>query len=267
MEENQIRITAWHEAAHAVCGKSLGYTIARVSIEPSIDRIGYCGADPHLSGLASAVWYLSGPCAEAKYRESIGLATDYRGSEKDFDDTHRVLSALVPNLPRATLFDAPIFRTAWDDAMKLVSGLAAEIDQFADVLLEHKILVGSALQAALGGRPVKSITERREELDKIAVNLKRTRRPVSPMRASASPIFNMPLGHGFPQDLMRRHGIKIMSMAERLEILSEHDRIMGPAGARRIAAKPAAKRNLAGVRARAKRQMNELNKRHASDRP
>ena len=110
MELNQIEITAWHEAGHAICGQSLGYDVARVSIEPSVDRIGFCGADPHPSGLAAAVWYLSGPCAEAKYRESIGLATDYQGSESDFDNVHKVLLALAPDLPRTTLFDAPIFR-------------------------------------------------------------------------------------------------------------------------------------------------------------
>jgi len=258
--DNDLRITAWHEAGHAICGQSLGYVIARVSIEPTIDNIGFCGGSRHLSGLAASLWYLSGPVSESKFRQSIGLSDDYRGSEKDFHDTHR---ALVPNLPRATLFDTPIFKTVWDDCEGLVGGLWNEIERFAGVLLKCKTLVGSDLKDALAGRPIRSIDDRREELAKIAANLKRKRRPASPMRASSSPIFNKPIGHCFPGDVLARHGVKIRSTTEMQAIVNENQRLMGSAVAKRTVPKPVANRNLAGVRARAKRQMLELNARHA----
>jgi len=262
--DNDLRITAAHEAGHAICGQSLGYVIARVSIEPEIDRIGFCGAAPHLSDLASAIWYMSGPYADAKFRQLLGMKVDWRGSEKDFDDCHRVLNRLVPDLPRATLFDAPLFRTAWDDTVRLVDSLWPEIERFAGVLLKCKTLVGSQLQDALAGRRVKPTAERREELNAIAADLKRTRRPVSPMRDNVSAMFGVPIGHCFKDDVMRRYGVTIMSLEEREKILAEFDRIMGPSVAKRTVPKPAAKRNLAGVRAKAKRAMNELNERHAA---
>ena len=271
----QDKITSFHEAGHAICGTSLGYTIARVSIEPTIDNIGFCGGDRHLSDLASAIWYLSGAAADAKFRQSIGLPADYRGSRQDFDDTHRVLSALVPHLPRAALFDTPIFKTTWDDAEGLVNGLWSEIKQFADVLLAHKTLVGSELKDALAGRPVKSITSRRSSLDKkldrlresvakLSAKYGKRQQPVSPMRAGASSFLNMPIGHAFRDDVLAKHGVKIMSNAEKQAILDEHHRIMGSGIARRTGAKPTVSPKLAAVRAIAKREMIELNKRHAA---
>lgn len=264
-QTTQDRITAAHEAGHAIAGQSLGYVIARVSIEPTIDNIGYCGGDRHLSDLASAIWYLSGPVSESKFRQSIGLSDDYRGSEKDFDDCHQALRRLVPNLPRATLFGTPIFKNTWDDAEKLVAGLWPKIERFAEELLRHRTLTGDSLRAVLAGRPIRSIDDRRRELNAIAADLKRTRRPASPMRDStASAMFGKMLGHCFPGDILAKYGVKIRSNAERQEILSEFRRLTGPAVAKRTVPKATASRNLVAVRARAKRQMNELNERHAT---
>ncbi len=206
MQENQLQITSVHEAGHAVCGQSLGYVIARVSIEPTIERIGFCGADPHLSDLAASIWYMAGPYSEAKFRQSIGVEVCWQGSESDFDNVHLALSRLVP-IPRATLFDAPLFKTAWADCEKLVDGLWPEIERFSAVLLERKTLVGTDLEFALAGRPILSIDDRREELDRIAAGMKR-RRPESPKQDStASAMFGKMIGHCFKDDVLARHGI------------------------------------------------------------
>lgn len=276
-DKQQLALAAWHESAHAVCGSSLGFVIARVSIVPEIDRIGYCGVENHPSSLARAIWLTAGPVGEAKYRNSIGMELDYRGSESDFDDLWGVLRSLDPDIaPRAELFDTPIFDTVWKDTEKLVDSLAEEIDNFADILLQRKTLVGRDLESALAGRPIKTIEQRRRELDRIASQMKRERRPGcanSPTRDNtAPPLFGKIIGRAFCKDILKRYDITLRSPAERQAIITENRRLNALANGETVASastrptlsRPTADRKLAAVRAKAKRGHDELNRRYAA---
>jgi len=123
------------------------------------------------------------------------------------------------------------------------------IEHIANYLCIKKTLHEEDIQTLLNGG---SLADAREP-ERIAAST-RGERFVSPMRAGASVIFNIPIGHGFPADVMREHGVKIMSNVERDAILNEHHRIMGLPVAR-IAAikKPRVSPRLAAARAEGRR--------------
>ena len=261
MTTPRIQRTAIHEAGHAVCGLALGLNVTGATIEPSGERLGCCIADLSDGSTRMAVWAASGAVAEHFYLESLGERAELPGCAGDWANIEKEISKLLPevagSIDRNEFFQHSAVAAVIEDAGNLCKKHWDKIEDVALYLHKKRTLHRDDLQALFRNGKLDTPRE--------PTRLAARKRPPSPFTGYGSAIMGKPIGHGFPGDLLAKHGFpKFRTLEEMQDILDESDRLLGKASqtttrAPRVSA--ARQRQLEAQRAAGKRASLEADRR------
>ncbi len=158
-EVTEDRVTAWHEAGHAVVYLLQGRSLRYVTLRPrGAGRAGFTAVRPRRVDVSSvAVVAHAGPLAQARYVLDATSAADRLDEGVTADDVRLGAYLLGGHDDLALIAQARLAYGFSDQQPDLWAGIAqdlldrhwTDIGRIAEALLEHRTLTGAQLRACV----------------------------------------------------------------------------------------------------------------------